>query len=88
MWVRARRYDRLDWSLRGWMEVVWLEREVQSGRQPLSKGTWGIGVVKVIVIAVGRKCRKPRNNRDIPTVRFASIDQTGTVPKHVSVVNS
>jgi len=30
------------------MAVVWLEREFYSGRHPMSKGAWDVGVVKII----------------------------------------
>jgi len=40
-------HRRLYWSLRGRTEILWLNWEVHSGWQYMSKGTWGIGVVKV-----------------------------------------
>ena len=54
---------------------VW-EREVYSGRHPISKRTWDIGVVEVIkrgrnqaiAIALGGKCRKDRSGRFLEVV--------------------
>jgi hypothetical protein len=40
-------HNALDFSLRGKMEVVWLEWDIYGGRHPISKGTWNIEIVKV-----------------------------------------
>ena len=57
------------------MEVVWLDREVYSGRQTITKGTWNTGVVMVrkreykqtIVLDAGKKMQKKTGlTRGIP----------------------
>jgi hypothetical protein len=69
---------------------VWLGREFYSGRHPMSKGTWDIGVVKIIRREETSRCtsrgREMQENTVeavafqvlTPTVRRSSIDNIAT----------